>query len=84
MTRATPAAGRDDRADRRPLGECPPGWDASPHARVIDARLVEMRALLARMRPASDAEALRALRSAFPETSLATRVAAISSGHDRG
>lgn len=62
--------------DRRVFGECPPGW--TPERAAVDARIAEMRAHLARIRPASDAEALRSLRAAFPDTSLATRVAAIS------
>lgn len=65
-------------SERRVLGECPPGWVPSPHGAVIDARVAEMRALLARMRPASDAEALQCLRSAFPDVSLAARVAAMA------
>lgn len=65
-------------SDRRVLGECPPGFTPMPHAAAIDGRVQEMRALLARTRPASDAEALRFLRSAFPEASLAARVAAMA------
>lgn len=63
-------------SERRVLGECPPGW--SPERGAVDARIAEMRAHLARTRPASDAEALRSLRTAFPDSSLATRVAAMS------
>lgn len=63
-------------AERRVLGEYPPGW--SPDRSALDVRIAEMRAHLARTRPASDAEALRSLRSAFPDSSLATRVAALS------
>ncbi|MCE1235209.1 MAG: transferase [Hyphomicrobiales bacterium] len=62
----------------RPLGECPPGYRPTPAEAAIDARIVEMRAHLARMRPASDAEALKALRHAFPDVSLAVRVAAMT------
>lgn len=68
--------GAEDAANRRPLGECPPGW--TPEKGAIDQRIAEMRAHLARMRPASDAEALKTLRSAFPDVSLAARVAAIT------
>ena len=64
--------------ERRVLGECPPGWTPTPHGAVIDARVTEMRALLARMRPVSDSEALQCLRRAFPESSLAARVAAMA------
>jgi len=73
---------RDTRRNDRPvLGECPPGWPAESGA--ADGRLAEMRALLVRVRPSSDAEALRCLRSAFPEASLAARVAAIAAAaHD--
>ncbi|MER2606319.1 MAG: hypothetical protein ABTQ29_10835 [Siculibacillus sp.] len=66
---------------RRTLGEIPPGHAATPYSPLIDARVAEMRALLSRMRASSDAEALRALRSAFPDTSLAARVAAIAELH---
>ncbi len=62
----------------RVLGECPPGWQADAHAMAIDARITEMRAFLARMRPSSDAEALKCLRDAFPEASLSARVAVIA------
>lgn len=64
----------------RPLGEAPPGREPTHYAPVIDERIAEMRALLASMRPASDSEALQALRRAFPEASLALRVAALSGG----
>ncbi len=60
------------------LGECPPGRDPSSYSATLEERLVEMRAHLARMRPESDAEALQALRAAFPETTLSARVAAIA------
>lgn len=46
----------------------------------LDARIAEMRSLLARMRPGSDAEALKALRDAFPQSSLAERVAVLAGG----
>lgn len=64
------------RSDRPVLGECPPGWASESGA--VDGRLAEMRALLVRVRPSSDAEALRCLRSAFPDASLAARVAAMT------
>ncbi|TBW40880.1 hypothetical protein EYW49_01635 [Siculibacillus lacustris] len=62
----------------RTLGECPPGRDPAQFSPVLESRIVAMRALLGRMRPQSDAEALQALRSAFPDASLADRVAALS------
>ncbi len=79
MTDRKPSPGVADRASNtRVLGECPPGWNADPHAMAIDARVAEMRAFLARMRPTSDAEALKCLRDAFPEASLSARVAVIA------
>ncbi len=45
---------------------------------ALEARLTAMRGFLARMRPGSDSEALRALRAAFPETSLTERVAVLA------
>lgn len=69
---------RDTETTRRPLGEAPPGREPTHYAPVIDERIAEMRALLAAMRPASDSEALHALRQAFPEASLAARVAAMA------
>jgi len=63
---------------RTVLGECPPGWVPSQASDSVETRIAEMRALLARMRPASDAEALQALRTAFPEAALSMRVAAIA------
>ena len=67
-----------DPALLRATGESPPGHDPNDYSEAVEARMAAMRALLEEMRPASDAEALRALRAAFPETSLAARVAAIS------
>lgn len=66
------------RSDRRVLGECPPGWGAAPLHAEADLHVAEMQALLVRVRPASDAEALRCLRSAFPDATLEARVAAIT------
>lgn len=45
---------------------------------TLEVRLAAMRAVLARARPGSDAEALRILRSAFPESSLTERVAILA------
>ncbi len=73
----------DAAAADRPLGECPPGYRPTPAEAAIDSRIGEMRAHLARMRPASDAEALKALRHAFPNASLAQRVAAMTSDSRR-
>ncbi len=64
--------------ERRVLGEGPPGWSSTQHCAVTDSRVSEMRALLARMRPVSDSEALQCLRRAFPESTLAARVAAMA------
>lgn len=61
------------------LGECPPGHDPHLYTTTLDVRFSDMRALLARVRPSTDAEALRALRTAFPGTSLSDRVAALTS-----
>ena len=72
----SPQPSTADAGGGRVLGECPPGW--TPERATLDSRIAEMRAHLARMRPASDAEALRTLRAAFPDASLATRVAAMS------
>ena len=76
---ASPASAEPtEPALRRATGESPPGHDPNDYSEAVAARMAEMRSLLEQMRPASDAEALRALRAAFPETSLAARVAAIS------
>lgn len=72
------ASGRPAAREPAALGECPPGRDPGDYSPTLEARLAEMRAHLARMRPGSDAEALQALRTAFPETTLAARVAAIA------
>ena len=73
-----PPAGGASPALRRATGESPPGHDPNDYSEAIESRMAEMRALLEQMSPATDAEALKALRAAFPETSLAARVAAIS------
>ncbi|MDR3496102.1 MAG: hypothetical protein P4L82_16005 [Ancalomicrobiaceae bacterium] len=44
----------------------------------VESGIAEMRDLLTRMQPASDAEALQALRRAFPASPLAARVAAVT------
>jgi hypothetical protein len=44
----------------------------------VDQQIAEMRDLLRLMRGASATESLRALRSAFPETTLAARTAAVA------
>ena len=72
------ATSRRSTSDRPAMGECPPGRDPAHYLTPMEARIEEMRALLAQMRPESDAEALQALRTAFPEASLAARVAAIA------
>jgi hypothetical protein len=47
--------------------------------RPLETRLQAMRDLLARVRPGSHAEALHALRAAFPGSSLSERVAVLTS-----
>jgi len=44
---------------------------------LLDRRIAEMRRLLAAMRPDTTADALKALRDAFPDTPLDERLAAI-------
>jgi hypothetical protein len=44
----------------------------------ITATMNRMTRMLKHVRPATDAEALRLLRAAFPQTSLADRIAAIA------
>ncbi len=73
----------------RPLREHPnpttdrPETDISSvfgdYDQALEIRLMAMRALLQRVRPGSDAEALHALRAAFPGSSLAERVSVLSS-----
>ena len=60
------------------VGDAPPpagerGWNP-----ILEDRVAAMRAMLASIRPGSDAEALKALRAAFPETTLAERVAVLA------
>jgi hypothetical protein len=45
---------------------------------ILDRRIAEMRRMLADMQPGSAASALRVLRDAFPEASLAERVRALT------
>ena len=66
--------------DLSPSGSAGPAADPAARPRPAlnpEHLLNEMRALLDIAHPASDAEALSALRRAFPATSLAARVAAI-------
>jgi hypothetical protein len=51
--------------------------DLEPTA-MLDSRIAEMRRLLADMEPVTAASALRVLRDAFPEASLAERVRALT------
>jgi len=44
----------------------------------ITTTMNRMRRLLKTVRPATDAEALRMLRAAFPQTSLGERIAALA------
>jgi len=45
---------------------------------IFDRRIAEMRQMLADMKPGSAASALRVLRDAFPEATLAERVRALT------
>lgn len=60
------------------VGEVPPSSSERGWNPLIEDRVAGMRAMLATMRPGSDAEALRALRAAFPEATLAERVAVLA------
>ena len=51
---------------------------ASRREAALERQIADMRDLLQLMRGASAAESLRALRSAFPDTTLAARAAAIA------
>ena len=51
---------------------------ASRQDAALERQITDMRDLLQLMRGASAAESLRALRSAFPDTTLAARTAAIA------
>ena len=64
-----PAEGRPDSAVSS---------EVDRYDQALEIRLMAMRALLLRVRPGSDAEALHALRAAFPGSSLAERVAVLS------
>lgn len=44
---------------------------------ALDARIAAMRRVLELARPGSHAEALRALRDAFPDAALSERIAAL-------
>jgi hypothetical protein len=61
-------------ADSQPLGA------ASAEATDDDRLLHAMKAVLARQRPASTAEALRVLRRGYPDIPLAMRIAALRAG----
>lgn len=61
-----------------PTGHGLAGPDSAPTGALLEGCVPQMQALLARVRPSSDAEALRALRTAFPSASLADRVAVLS------
>ena len=64
------------------IAHAPRPIEADPVARpaelAVESGIAEMRDLLTRMNPASDAEALQALRRAFPASPLAARVAAVT------
>lgn len=65
------------------MGDMPPQSGRRSYDPVLEDRVAAMHAMLTRMRPGSDAEALRALRDAFPEASLSERVAVLSGGVGR-
>jgi hypothetical protein len=54
----------------------PPDASEPGYGAELETRIGGMRALLAAIRPGSDAEALRVLREAFPDLPLAERVSA--------
>lgn len=66
------------------LGEAPPGHDPACFSQALEERMRAMHELLGRMRPETDAEALHALRNAFPASSLADRVKAVAHGRGAG
>lgn len=55
-----------------------PRSSPAPAGAPVTAVMNRMTRFLATVRPASDAEALRMLRAAFPQTSLGERIAALA------
>lgn len=66
-----------DRGDAAAVARASSAPGGDRYDRTLEDRLKAMRALLARVRPGSDAEALHALRAAFPGSSLSERVAVL-------
>jgi len=60
------------------MGDVPPQSGRRSYDPALEDRVAAMHAMLTRTRPGSDAEALKALRDAFPEASLSERVAVLS------
>ncbi|MCC6948509.1 MAG: hypothetical protein IT539_12140 [Bradyrhizobiaceae bacterium] len=55
---------------------------AGPRRGAISASLDRMIHFLSEVRPATDAEALRLLRGAFPDSNLSARIAAVAHRDD--
>jgi hypothetical protein len=55
-----------------------PSMHAGPRRGAISASLDRMIRFLSESRPANDAEALRLLRGAFPDSHLSARIAAVA------
>jgi hypothetical protein len=67
-----------DDSDRRSALELQAGpFEPGSFAALLDRRIVEMRRMVHLMQPGSHADTLRALRDAFPDASLAERVAVL-------
>jgi hypothetical protein len=56
------------------------GFDPKLVGRLLEDRIAAMKRLVLIMGPGSNAEALRALRDAFPDAPLSERVAALQRG----
>ena len=69
---------RDDAGSTDDRPNCANSAEMLRYDRTLEIRLTAMRALLERVRPGSDAEALHALRAAFPGSSLSERVAVLA------
>lgn len=65
------------------VGDLPSVPAGRAYAPALEERITAMREMLDHLRPGSDAEALGLLRAAFPEVSLAERVAVLTRGGDR-
>ena len=78
-TASSPSVGRNV-PYRKERGKSLPEFGSVRSAadRELESGLAEMRAHLERLHPSTYAEALQALRAAFPGTPLSSRVAAIN------